>query len=602
MKTLLASGTLQQRTITRSCAKVLSLTFGALFCSQATAQEAVFSVGWQGQTTGQQDNTSGRQITDGDLLVQQLGILPGTTVPLPVPQVRVPATFLQAYNLCAGHAPGTDCGLELDAVSYGQDALLLNLPAYQFGLYFSVDEWAQGISTSSTSPDMFSEAAAFEASADIFRTRYQGVGPFGPGSVTPNNLLIADGDGRNPNGLGVRPGLGLIEPNLPSIGVPDSGTNLDALEKGAPFSPTSTKVFFSLQGGLLDPFELTTPSTNSAQLQGFQGGDILQWDPVTNLISLYVSGDELGLDNLGIGTDDLDALVVVENGIPGYQAPAAMYDWTTGASDLILFSVRRGSAVTGQLDNQFSIPITPGDVLMPPIGGPLLGSANPAIFAAAETLGLSTSRLTGSSDELNALDAGDTGEGPINDCNHNGIEDAEDIADGTSPDVDGNGRPDECEDPGGATCECTSLVGSPCSNPGATDAGCSNSTGVGGTLVGTGTSSLATDSLVLTSSQLPLHNFGLTFTGNGLVSPAITGAGLRCVGGTALYRLHIGMTGAGGTFSYGPGIIADANTFPNFLTILSGETWHFQTWYRDPVGGPCLTSNMTNAWSVTFTP
>jgi len=34
---------------------------------------------------------------------------------------------------------------------------------------------------------------------------------------------------------------------------------------------------------------------------------------------------------------------------------------------------------------------------------------------------------------------------PLVDCNHNGIEDAVDIAFGTSSDVDQNGVPDECE-------------------------------------------------------------------------------------------------------------------------------------------------------------
>ncbi len=39
------------------------------------------------------------------------------------------------------------------------------------------------------------------------------------------------------------------------------------------------------------------------------------------------------------------------------------------------------------------------------------------------------------------------------DCNSNGIADSEDIADGTSEDVDGNGIPDDCECPGDITGE-----------------------------------------------------------------------------------------------------------------------------------------------------
>lgn len=40
----------------------------------------------------------------------------------------------------------------------------------------------------------------------------------------------------------------------------------------------------------------------------------------------------------------------------------------------------------------------------------------------------------------------------IDDCNDNGVDDAVDIANGTSPDIDGSGEPDECE-VGTATCE-----------------------------------------------------------------------------------------------------------------------------------------------------
>lgn len=68
---------------------------------------------------------------------------------------------------------------------------------------------------------------------------------------------------------------------------------------------------------------------------------------------------------------------------------------------------------------------------------------------------------------LSTDDDGDgTGEGisstPVRsalgrDCNRNGIPDDEDIATGTSPDLDGNGVPDECEQPGPPS-TCTGLI------------------------------------------------------------------------------------------------------------------------------------------------
>ena len=59
--------------------------------------------------------------------------------------------------------------------------------------------------------------------------------------------------------------------------------------------------------------------------------------------------------------------MIRENGIPGYQPSEQPFDWLPGSPggqrDLVLFSVRRGSAVLGQLDSRFNLPIGEGDVL-----------------------------------------------------------------------------------------------------------------------------------------------------------------------------------------------------------------------------------------------
>ena len=74
--------------------------------------------------------------------------------------------------------------------------------------------------------------------------------------------------------------------------------------------------------------------------------------------------------------------------------------------DVILFSVRRGSAVIGELDSMLGIPIVEGDILSPPDeeGDP------PAIFVPAEALGLVSARgKEEPGDDLDALDLPEPG-------------------------------------------------------------------------------------------------------------------------------------------------------------------------------------------------
>jgi hypothetical protein len=309
--------------------------------------------------------------------------------------------------------------------------------------------------------------------------------------------------------------------------------------------------------------------------------------------------------------DDIDALVVVENGMPGFQPSQVPYDWVPGGGtptrDLVLFSVRRGSALIGQLDSLLGLPITEGDVLGTPLAG--APNARPIIFIAAEVLGLRALRgqVLTAGDELNALDMRDNNEDPIDDCNNNGIEDAYDITNGTSPDVDGNGIPDECEDPGDEFCDCDTSAEAPCGNTANAGEGCLNNTGQGGKFVGAGTSSMVTDSLVLNATQLTPNTFAFVFMGAGVASimPPQSNGRLCVVGGgggSGLYRIALKPTGTTGAFSYGPGILADIAGIMPPPPVMAGTTWGFQSWYRD-IGGPCQgLSNLTNAWRTTFTP
>ncbi len=84
----------------------------------------------------------------------------------------------------------------------------------------------------------------------------------------------------------------------------------------------------------------------------------------------------LGLDTLGAFTDDIDALLIQDLGIPGVYDPA----------DFVAFSLTPASATLGLIG------ALPGDLLMPVAGGP------PVVFITGAALGLAPM------DNLDALD------------------------------------------------------------------------------------------------------------------------------------------------------------------------------------------------------
>jgi hypothetical protein len=209
------------------------------------------------------------------------------------------------------------------------------------------------------------------------------------------------------------PGLNLREPTPPTAGLPDPGENVDAwdLDESIPMPVQGTvypkQVYFSLDSHFVDPFEGAPINTGSAIINGFVGGDVLVSTVNGNPPLLYAPAATLGLDKFGPDSDDLDALVLWENGIAGYNPTVGPYSWAGGQTDMLLFSVRRGSAVIGQIDSLQGLPIEEGDILVP------MGTAGqiPGIFVTAEALGLATFRTNGTAgtwksrgDDLDALD------------------------------------------------------------------------------------------------------------------------------------------------------------------------------------------------------
>jgi len=135
--------------------------------------------------------------------------------------------------------------------------------------------------------------------------------------------------------------------------------------------------------------------------------------------------------------------------------------------------------------------------------------------------------------------------------------------------------------------------------------GCLHSGGQGALLSGSGSTSVAADDLVLTTTQLPINAFSMTFMGlQGNNVPF--GNGRLCVAapGSKLFRYKPAQNaGAGGTMQLGPGIAALSQVFQYWGgNITPGSTWYFQTYFRD-INPNCASNfNLSNAVRVDFLP
>ena len=135
--------------------------------------------------------------------------------------------------------------------------------------------------------------------------------------------------------------------------------------------------------------------------------------------------------------------------------------------------------------------------------------------------------------------------------------------------------------------------------------GCENSSGFGASIGAAGTTSVAADDLLLITTQLPANATTLFLMANTLRRQVFMD-GLLCIGGpmSKIFRLPPAMSsGPDGTATFGPGLVALSQTplVPVPGGILAGDTWYFQTFFRD--SGPCGTgSNTSNVVAVTFTP
>jgi len=127
-----------------------------------------------------------------------------------------------------------------------------------------------------------------------------------------------------------------------------------------------------------------------------------------------------------------------------------------------------------------------------------------------------------------------------------------------------------------------------------------NSTGQPAVISAFGSDSVVANLVELTASQLPLNIFGyfLNSDQQGFVPfPPGSNGNLCLSGGIGRHVKQIANSGAAGELS----IMLDLTNLPRpngSHTVLAGETWNFQCWFRDNQGGP--TSNFTEGLEILF--
>jgi hypothetical protein len=133
--------------------------------------------------------------------------------------------------------------------------------------------------------------------------------------------------------------------------------------------------------------------------------------------------------------------------------------------------------------------------------------------------------------------------------------------------------------------------------------GVANSTGSGGVIRATGSLVAAANDVTLEASSLPLNSFGffLTSRTQGMLNQPGGCQGVLCLGGSIGRYVGPGQiknSGATGAFSLDLDLAATPTPI-GLVQIVAGETWNFQSWHRDAIGG-VATSNFTDAVQLDF--
>jgi hypothetical protein len=130
-----------------------------------------------------------------------------------------------------------------------------------------------------------------------------------------------------------------------------------------------------------------------------------------------------------------------------------------------------------------------------------------------------------------------------------------------------------------------------------------NSTGVVALMSASGSSSVASNNLVLRSSLMPMNSFGyfLTSQQQGSIPGPGGSAGVLCLTGAIGRYVGPGQvqnSGALGAISLQVNLTQHP-TPTGFVMVQAGTTWNFTCWFRDSVGGSA-TSNFANGLEIGF--
>ena len=130
-----------------------------------------------------------------------------------------------------------------------------------------------------------------------------------------------------------------------------------------------------------------------------------------------------------------------------------------------------------------------------------------------------------------------------------------------------------------------------------------NSTGNPAVFSASGSASVAANNLVLQANDLPNNAFGffLTSLSQGFVPNAGGSQGNLCLGGSIGRYVGPGQiqnSGLTGSISLAVNL-AQHPTPVGPVSVAAGETWNFQAWFRDSVGG-VATSNFTDGYEIDF--
>jgi hypothetical protein len=129
-----------------------------------------------------------------------------------------------------------------------------------------------------------------------------------------------------------------------------------------------------------------------------------------------------------------------------------------------------------------------------------------------------------------------------------------------------------------------------------------NSGGASATISATGSAVVALDDLSLHADELARNAFSyfLASRTQGFVANAGGSQGNLCLGGAIGRNVGGQVVNSGATGSVT--VLAPLGTMPQPagpVAVLAGETWHFQCWFRDSVGG-AATSNFSDGLALLF--